>query len=801
MIASLVTDVRFALRQMSKTPGVTAIVLATIAFGVGATTAIFSLAYGVLMRPLPYAEAERLVRVFEVVPQYGRFSVAPANFLDWRERQQVFERIAVYAGGTDTFVGPEGPERLNRALVSWDLFELLRVPPALGRGFRADEDVPDQNAVIILSHGLWQRRFGGDPAIVGRAITLSGTPVTIAGVMPAGFYFPNRDVEFWRPIALNPSGAPRGAHFTSVVARLKAGVTVQQAGAEMIGIARQLAGEHPQSNRDESAETIALVDVIVGPVRPMLWTLVAAVGVVVLIASANVANLLLVRASAREREIAIRLAMGAGGSRLAGQMLSESLVFAVAGGSLGVLLAWQGIAPLRTLAAGSIPRVADVTLDSTVLAFALLTSLTVGVLFGMAPAWHALDRRIGTLLREGAPTSGSGRGRRLRSALLVAEVALSMVLLVGAALLLRSFDRLVRVEPGFRAENVLTFAVALPAVSYTSDRSRIAFYDRLLDTLQRTPGVQAAGMVQQLPIRGDYMLSFNVDGRAPLTPAESPSANHRVVSPDYFAAMDIPLRRGRGFSAQDGDTAPMVALIDEAFALRHFANEDPLGRGLDIGNGTDGYYRIVGVVGNVHHEGLDAAPQPTMYVPFTQDVFSSMSVLVRTGGEPSAFAATARRVVAQIDASLPAFAMSPLADVADASLAERRFALLLLSLFAAMALFLAAVGLYGVVSYAVSQRTREIGLRLAIGAQPADVLRMVLGTGMTLVAIGIAAGLAGALALSRTVTSMLFDVTPFDPVSYAATVLLLLAVAAVACYLPARRAMAVDPLESLRVQN
>jgi putative ABC transport system permease protein len=801
MLANFLTDVRFAIRQMGKTPGVTGIVLLTIAFGVGATTAIFSLAYGVLMRPLPYAEPERLVRVFEVVPQYGRFSVAPANFLDWRQRQTVFERIAVYAGGTDTFVGPEGPERLNRALVSWDLFELLRVPPALGRGFRADEDVPNQNAVIILSHELWQRRFGGDPAVVGRAVTLSGTPVTIVGVMPARFYFPNREVEFWRPIALNPAGAPRGAHFTSVVARLKPGVTVQQAGAEMIGIARQLAGEYPQANRDESAETIALVDVIVGPVRPMLLTLVAAVGVVILIASANVANLLLVRASAREREIAIRLAMGAGGGRLVRQMLSESLVFATSGGSLGVLLAWQSIAPLQTLAAGSIPRVADVALDSTVLVFALLTSMAIGVLFGMAPAWHALDRRIGALLREGAPTSGSSRGRRLRSALLIAEVAVSIVLLVGAALLLRSFARLVQVEPGFSAGNVLTFAVALPAVTYTSDSSRMTFYDRVLDTLQRTPGVQAAGMVQQLPIRGDYMLSFTVDGRAPLTPAESPSANHRVVSPDYFAAMDIALRRGRFFTTQDGDASPMVALIDEAFALRHFANEDPIGRALDIGNGTDGFYRIVGIVGNVHHEGLDAAPQPTMYVPYKQDVFSSMSILVRTTGEPSAFAPTARRVVAQIDASLPAFAMAPLADVIDASLAERRFALLLLSLFAAMALFLAGVGLYGVLSYAVTQRTREIGLRLAIGAQPADVLRMVLGSGMKLAVIGVVAGLAGSLALSRLVTSMLFGVTPFDPVSYASTVLLLLAVAALACYLPARRAMAVDPLVSLRQQN
>jgi putative ABC transport system permease protein len=644
---------------------------------------------------------------------------------------------------------------------------------------------------------MWQRRFGADPGVLGRSVPLSGGPVTIVGVMPAGFHFPARDTEYWRPMALNPTNASRGGHFLSVIARVKPGVSAQQAGAAMKTVAERLAQQYPDSNRHESAETIAAYELLIGPIRPMLLTLFAAVVVVVLIACANVANLLLVRASVREKEIAIRAALGAGRRRLVMQMLTESVLLALLGGALGVLLAWLAIAPIQTLGAGSIPRVADVTLDRTVLAFGFLMSIATGVLFGLAPAWQASRATLGAALKEGGRSSATSSGRRVRNVLLVAEVALSIVLLVGATLLLRSFAKLTNVDPGFRADHVLAFRVALPRPTYPESHHHIAFFDRLLQRLLGTPGVETAGIVHQLPIRDGYRLSFAVDGRT-VGRGEEPSANFRSASPDYFTALRIPLVRGRGFAPQDGEKSPMVAVVDEAFVRRYFPNEDPIGRGLDIGNGTDGYYRIVGIVGDVRHHALDTSPDPTMYVPFQQDTFRSMWVVVRTTGNPEALAGAARQAVREIDASLPAFSMTPLTAVISESTAERRFSMLLLGVFALVALFLAAVGLYGIVAYTVSLRTQEIGLRMAIGAEPRDVLRLVVGGGMKLALIGVALGIAAALAAARLVSTMLFGITPFDPASYTATAAVLLAVSALACYVPARRAMGVDPLVALR---
>ena len=799
MFADMLTDIRYGTRQMLKAPGFTIVAILTLAFGIGATTSIFSIVNGVMLRPLPYPQPERLVRVFEVVRQYGQFSVAPANFLDWRKQNTVFERIAAFSGGTDSFVTGEGPERISMASISWDLFDLLHVSPALGRSFRSDEDLPQQNSVIVLSHGMWQRRFGSDPNVLGRTVTLGGSPVTVVGVMPEAFYFPNRETEFWRPIALDPVKAPRGAHFLGVIARVKESISIEQADAEMKGIAGRLAKQYPPTNRDESALTIRLHDLIVKPIRPMLVTLLAAVGVVVLIACANVANLLLVRASVREKEIAIRAAMGAGRRRLVMQMLSESLVLATAGGLFGVLLAWLSITPIRTLGAGSIPRVADVTLDPRVLTFAVLVSMATGVLFGLAPAWQASRGAPGAALKEGGRSSSTSAGRSVRSGLLIVEVALSIVLLVGAALLLRSFAKLTSVDPGFSPDRVLTFRVALPRASYPDGPTHIAFFDRLLDRLNTTPGVVAAGMAQQIPLRGDYMLSFSIQGK-PDEPGTERSANYRAVSPGYFAALGIPLIRGRAFSAQDTERSPLVAVVDQAFAARHFPGEDPLGRGIDIGNGTDGFAQIVGIVGDVRHNALDSSPGPTMYAPFKHDTFGQMALMVRTKEDPSTFAGTARQIVREIDGSLPAFGMAPLREVISDSVAQRRFSMLLLSVFAFVALFLAAVGLYGVVAYTVSLRTQEIGLRMAIGAEPGHVLRMVIGGGMKLAVIGVVIGIAAALVLARYVSTLLFDVTPFDPTSYAVTAIVLLAVCVLACYVPARRAMSVDPLVALRAE-
>jgi putative ABC transport system permease protein len=797
MFADIVTDVRYGTRQMVKTPGFTIVAILTLAFGIGASTAIFSIINGVMLRPLPYPAPEDLVIVSEVLPQYGRFSVAPANFLDWRQQNTVFERIATFGGGTDALVGSEGPERVTMTSVSWDIFELLRVSPALGRGFRAEEDVPKQNSVIVLSHGMWQRRFGADPNILGRTVTLSGSPATIVGVMPAGFYFPSRETEFWRPIALDPPKATRGGHFLAVIARVKSGVSLEQASAEMKTIAERLAKQYPKTNRDESAMTTRLHDLIVGPIRPMLFTLLAAVAVVVLIACANVANLLLVRASVREKEIAIRAAMGAGRRRLVMQMLAESLVLALAGGALGVLLAWASLTPIRTLSAGSIPRVADVTLDLRVLGFALIVCVATGILFGLAPAWQAARGTPGAALKEGGRSSGTSAARGVRNALLIVEVALSIVLLVGATLLLRSFAKLTSVDPGFRADHVLTFRVALPRTTYPEPHHHIAFFDRLLDKLHGTPGIEAAGMAQQIPLRGDYMLSFSIQGK-PVEPGAEESANYRAVSPGYFDALRIPLLRGRAFGAQDTERSPLVAVVDQAFAARYFPNEDPIGRGIDIGNGTDGYCQIVGIIGDVRHDALDASPRPTMYVPFKQDTFGQMAFMVRTKDDPSKLTSVVRQSLRELDGGLPAFAIAPLTDALADSIAQRRFSMLLLAVFAFVALFLAAVGLYGLVSYTVSLRTQEIGVRVAIGAEPGHVLRLVIGGGMKLALVGVVIGIAAALAVARFVATMLFDVTPFDPTSYTVTAIVLLAVCALACYVPARRAMAVDPLVALR---
>lgn len=796
--AGLIRDAHHAVRQLARNPGFTAVAVLTLALGIGAATAIFSVVNGVLLRPLPYGNPDRLVRVHELVPQYGRFSVSPAAFLDWRRDNRVFTGMAAFVAGSGTFTGGAGPERVAGASVSWDLFDLLEVTPVVGRGFREDEDAPGRNNVIVLSHGFWQRRFGGDPAVLGTVTTLGGTPVSIIGVMPAGFYFPTRDTEFWRPVALNPASATRGGHYLYVVARLLPGVPLERAGAEMETIAERLAQEYPESSAGESAEILTLQEQVVGNVRPALLTLLAAVSIVMLVACVNVANLLLVRSSVRQKEMAIRASLGAGRRRIALQMLTESLVLALLAGSLGLLLAHVLISPIQALGAGTIPRVDDVVIDSRILLFVLGMSLVTGIVFGLAPAWQASQSGPGAMLKEGGRATGGTGGRFVRSSLIVAEVALSIVLLVGAALLLRSFTRLIGVDPGFDARGALAFRVSLPPARYAEGQGRVALFDRLLENLQALAGVEAVGMAQALPMRGDYVLSVSIEGRPEHAPGQEPSANYRSISPGYFKALGIPLVRGRVFTPADAAGAAMVAIVDESFVRFHFGNEDPLGRGIDIGNGTDGYCRIVGVVGSVHHEGLEAAPDPTMYVPFPQDDMAGMWIVARTRGDVGALAPAARQVLRDIDPELPAYSMTPLAELVSDSVAERRFSMLLLAAFAAVGLILAAVGLYGVVAFSVSRRTQEIGVRMAMGAGRRDVLRMVVADGMKLAVVGAALGLAAALALSRLMTTMLFEVKSLDPASYLAPLLLVLAVAAFASFVPARRATRVDPIAALR---
>jgi putative ABC transport system permease protein len=797
VLADLAADVRYAIRDLVKNPGFALTAALTLTLGIGATSAIFSVIQGVLLRPLPYPEPDRLVRVHETVPQYGRFSVAPANFLDWRRDAEVFERIAAFEGGSGTLSYGENVERVSSAEVSFDMFELLGVPPMLGRGFTREEDAPGKNGVLVLSHGAWLRRFGGDPGILGRMLTLDGAPVNVVGVMPPGFHFPSRETEYWTPLALDPADAPRGAHYLGVVARLKPDVTLAAARAEMETIAERLSKQFP-ANADESAEVIPLHEHVVGGSRASLLTLLGAVFLLTLIACGNVANLLLGRANARGKEIAIRAALGAGRGRLARQMLVEGAILSLGGGALGLLLAYAALGPMRRLSAGTIPRVDDVALDFGVLAFTLGLCLLTGLAFALVPAWQSSRQRPSEELREGGRTSTSSGSRRARNALVTAEVALSLVLLVGASLLLRSFRGLTRVDPGFRAESVLTFSTSLPEHAYPEDHHRIQFYDALLDRLRSLPRVKSAGMVQVLPLADQYALSFAIEGRPPAVPGEELRANYRVVSPGYFETLGIPLKRGRDFEARDTARPLFVAIVDEAFVRGHFPEEDPIGRGVDIGNGTDGFYEIVGVVGDVHHSGLDLSPGPTIYVPYPHDVFGTMSIAIRSDSDPLSLSADARDAVRELDGSLPAYSMRALEDVVDETLGERRFSMLLLALFAGMASFLAAVGLYGVVSYSVSQRTREMGLRLAMGAIPSSLVRAAIGQGMKPALAGVVIGVPAALALARFLETLLFGVTPFDPASYGATTLLLLAVAAFSCYLPARKASRLDPLAALR---
>jgi putative ABC transport system permease protein len=797
--SQLLRDARHATRQLARTPLFTIVAVLTIALGVGATSAVFSVVNGVLLRPLPFHDPSALVRVYETTPQFGRFFVAPATFLDWRNQNTVFERLVAYfSSQSETLTGGGEPERVESASVSWDTFHLLGVAPALGTSFIADHDREDGPPVMLISHGLWQRRFGGDPAIVGRSVSASGNPVTILGVMPADFRFPEPTTEIWRPIAIDPSDALRGAHFLRVAGRLKPGVTIERADAEMKAIAERLALQYPENSANESADVVALHESIVGSVKEMLVTLFVAVGVVLLIACANVANLLLVRGSVRQKEIAIRSALGAGRRRLAAQMLSESLVLAGTGGALGLLLAYLAVAPLQSLSAGSIPRVAEIRIDWQVLLFTLTASLLTGLLFGLAPAWHASATRLSGILKDAGRWSSGSAGRWVRSGLLVAEVAMSIVLLVGATLLLRSFDRLANVDPGFRSEDVLAFQASTPRSRYPEEAQRAMFFETLLDKLAVQPGVKAAGMVQTLPLRGSYSLSFQVMGRPLARESDQPSASHRVVSPGYFSAMGVPLKRGRLFTEQDTATSRLVAVVDESFVRRHFPDEDPIGRGLDIGNGVDVPYEIVGIVGDVSYGTLEAVPTPTMYVPHKQDVFSTMWIVVRTDRNLEGLAGSVKQALREVDDQIPAFAITPLATVVAESVAPQRFAMLLVVVFAGVALVLTAVGLYGVVAYSTSQRTREIGVRLAMGATGGDVLRLVVGGGVRLAMIGILIGLASAAALARFVEAMLFEIEPSDPASYAATALLLLAVAAAACYVPARRASRVDPTVALQ---
>jgi putative ABC transport system permease protein len=799
---TLLKDIRYGVRTLLKTPGFTAAAVIALALGIGANTAIFSVVNAVLLRPLPFQQSDQLVMVWEKRAQLGRERnvVSPPDFNDWRAQNQVFEDMAAFSGqGFNLGAGTE-PERIQGAGVSPSLFSILRVQPRLGRAFQADEDRPNSNPVVIIGSALWQRSFASDPEIVGKTIKLDEKAYTVVGVMPADFVFPDRRAEIWVPLTLSPEDANnRGGHNLRVVARLKPGVTLQQARTEMDSITAQLEQQY-KVNTGHRANVFSLYDEVVAGARPALLVLLGAVAFVLLIACANVANLLFARSSARQKEMAIRTALGARRSRIIRQLLTESVILAITGGIVGVLLALWGLDLLLAIGGNSIPRVKEIKLDSWVLGFSILISLATGLLFGLVPALQASKPDLNETLKEGGRSaSGSIRHNRTRSFFVIAEVAICLVLLIGAGLMLRSFARVVSVSPGFNPDNLLSMNLALSGSRYGGAEQVASFYQRALERLSSLPGVQSAAATSGLPMAGGFgSRYFGIEGRPPQPAGQGFNANVNLTTPGYFQTMNIPLIQGRDFDQRDVMKAPEVVIINQDMVRRYWPDEDPIGKRLAVGNGP--WRTVVGVVGDVKQAGLDIETRPEMFWPYYQLPLSFSTFVVRTSGDPEAMTSGVRRAMQDIDEALPLYDIKPVNEVISESVAPRRFNMLLLSIFAGLALVLAAVGLYGVISYSVSQRTHEIGIRMALGASHKSVLRLVVGQGMILALIGVGIGVIASFFLTKFMATLLFGVSATDPLTFVGISVLLTGVSIVASFIPARRAMKVDPMVALRYE-
>ena len=809
-IEQLLQDARYGVRLLRRSPGFTAVAVAALALGIGANTAIFSVVNGVLLRPLPFPDSERIVAIQPLITKPVRTTATGSypDFFDWRMQSKSFTAMASRRGNGVTLTGAPPAAHLSGQVVSSDFFSVLRAAPVLGRGFVPGDDQPGVR-VVVLSHALWQSRFGSDPGIVGRVIGLDGKGYTVIGVMPAGFQYPidEERVDFWTSIAMDTEGdrpwtANRGLNTLDIVARLKPNVSLEAARAEMNGIARNLARQYPDDNRDrDEIRVLPELDRLIGDVRTPLLVLLGAVGCVLLIACANVANLLLARATARNRELALRSALGAGRARVVRQLLTESLILALLGGGAGLLLALAGMRVLLRVSPNRIPRLESIGLDARVLVFTFGVALLTGILFGIAPALRLSRTDLSESLKEGGRGAEGGSGHnRFRSFLVIAETAIAVVLLAGAGLLLTSFQKLQSVHPGFASRDVLTFHTSLPETKYTEVKQR-QFYDALLASVRSRPGVRSAAAVFPIPL-GDSRIgiSFTIEGR-PVAKADEPAAEYRQVSPAYFATMGIPLLSGRDFTPQDDAKAPRVAVVNEIFAKRYFSGESPIGKRFRPGLARDGEpetREIVGVVGDVKARGLGLDSGPEFYVPYAQLSISDMTIAVRVDGDQRALSGDVRAMVGALDSDVPVFHIRTLQDYVFVSLAQPRFNALLLSLFAGIALLLTGVGLYGVLAYAVAVRTREIVIRMALGARRADILGMIVRRGLSLAMTGVAVGLAGALLVTRLLRSLLFQVAPSDPATYVGAAILLAAVALLASGVPAYRATRLNPTEALR---
>ena len=812
-------DLRYGLRMLLKRPGFTLIAVVTLALGIGANTAIFSVVNAVVLRPLAFKEPDRLVMIWETMPGNDRRWVAPGNFVDWQKQNHSFEQIAGFANTNLNLTGTGEPEKLTGVAVSTNIFSTLGVEAALGRTFLPEDDTSAGGRVAVLSDGLWQRRFGADPNILGRAITLDDKSYTVVGVMPQGFRFPVQS-EIWIPggkgSAVPPSlgaqfpdsdlAVERDIHIYSVVGRLKPGVTLAQAQAEMTTIGGRLAEAYPNTNSGLGVNLIPLHQQIVGGISSILFILLGAVAFVLLIACTNVANLLLAHATQRERELAIRLALGAGRFRLIRQMLTESLLLSLTGGALGLLVAMWGVDLFVGLSPGDIPRLNEVGTDIRLLGFTLLISLLTGLGFGLLPALQATRLDPQYALKEGGTKATEGLRRRgARNLLVISELALAQVLLIGAGLLIMSFLRLQAVEPGFNPENLLTARLSLSVSKYKEQNKKIVFYDQVLERLRAVPGVRSAALVMNLPLSGSNMnRGFQVEGRPEPKPDENITVDYQVISPGYFSTMQVPLVRGRAFTDADNEGAPRVAIVNDVMARKYFPGEDAIGKRIAFGDAEkeDSWRTIVGIAGDVRHESIDEPPFPGAYTPYRQDreSWSRMGLVLRAEADAGLLASVLRKEVMAVDPDQPVSNIQTMEQLMAASITRPRFVMLLLGLLSLIALVLAAVGIYGLMSYSIVERTHEIGIRMALGAQEADVLRMVVGQGLKLIAVGLFIGVAGAFLLTRLMSSLLYGVSAVDPLTFGAVSLLLTLVALLACYVPARRATRVDPMVALRYE-